>query len=433
MGAAGRDFHNFNCVFREDPDSEVIAFTATQIPDIEGRCYPAELAGKLYPEGIPILEEASLPTLIKEHKVDEVIFAYSDVSHDYVMNRCSLVNACGADFRILGPALTSLKASRPMISVCATRTGCGKSQTTRYLYDLLREMGKSVTAIRHPMPYGDLAAQAVQRFAELKDMEEHKCTIEEMEEYEPHIAAGHVIYAGVDYGAILKTLEERDNPDLILFDGGNNDTSFYASDLKIVVADPLRAGHEISYHPGETNLRMADVIVINKVDSASREQLRTLRENIEEYAGDALVVEAESELSLDGDISGKRVLVVEDGPTLTHGGMKIGAGSVAAMRFGASEIVDPRPNAVGKIAATYEIYPEIGEGILPAMGYSDEQRRDLEETINATEADLVLSGTPINLGRILKLNKPIIRVGYDLKPVDGYEDILPSQLRRLFS
>lgn len=418
MGAAGRDFHNFNTVFRGNPEYEVVAFTATQIPNIDGRTYPAELCGELYPQGIPIHDEAAMPQLIREHGVEEVVFAYTDVPYQYVMNRCALVNSLGADFRLLGYDKTRLRSTRPVISICAVRTGCGKSQTTRYICEIFKRMARRVVAVRHPMPYGNLYAQRVQRFAEIRDLESHQCTIEEMEEYEPHIAAGNVIYAGVDYEAILRCAEKdpAGEPDVIVWDGGNNDFPFFDSDLKVVVIDPLRPGHETGYYAGEINLCMADVIVINKMDSAAPRDAETVKANCSRLAPRAVIIEADSTLSVAGDISGKSVLVVEDGPTLTHGEMKIGAASVAAHRFGAARIVDPRPSAVGSIAATYQKYPEVGEGILPAMGYGEEQIRDLEATINAVDADLVLSGTPIDLARIMRANKPIIRVSYELSP-----------------
>lgn len=429
MGAAGRDFHNFNTVYRNCASTEVVAFTAAQIPDINDRKYPAELAGPLYPEGIPIYDEVDLPRLISQHKVDEVVFAYSDVPYKYVMNRSALVNALGADFKLIGYEKTKLKSKKPVISICAVRTGCGKSQTTRFVYDIFKKMGKKVVAVRHPMPYGDLVAQKVQRFAEIADLDRHRCTIEEMEEYEPHITAGNIIYSGVDYEAILRTVEEKDNPDVILWDGGNNDMPFFDSDLKIVVVDPLRPGHEENYYPGEANLRMADIVVINKMDSATPEGIKIVKDNIARLAPHAQVVEADSALTVSGDIKDKVVLVVEDGPTLTHGEMKIGAAAVAAKRFGAKKMADPRPHAVGKIKQTYEIYPGIGQGILPAMGYSTEQKRDLEATINNTPADLVLSGTPIDLSRLVKANKPIVRVGYELKCRPGSENIIEKAIR----
>ncbi len=432
-GAAGRDFHNFNTYFRDNAGYEVVAFTAAQIPDIAGRKYPPSLAGRLYPQGIPIFEEARMAELIGKYDADEVVFAYSDVPYSRVMSMSALVNAKGADFVLMGTKTTMLKSTKPVISVCAVRTGCGKSQTTRYIYDILRKLGKKVVAIRHPMPYGDLEAQKVQRFAEIEDLRRHHCTIEEMEEHEPHIAAGNVSYGGVDYAAILRAAEERDNPDVILFDGGNNDMPFYQAGLKVVVVDPLRAGHEAAYYPGEANLRMADLVVINKMDSASPQQLKVVRENIRRLAPDAVVVEADSELTLDGDIKGKRVLVIEDGPTLTHGEMQFGAAMVAARRFGAAETVDPRPHAVGKIAETYRKYPNIGPCILPAMGYSDQQTQDLQATINAIDADLILSGTPIDLTRIVSVNKPVVRVNYELKPRDGSIGLLEKAIAELLA
>ncbi len=433
VGAAGRDFHNFNTYFRDNNEYQVVAFTATQIPDIEGRKYPPSLAGGLYPDGIPIFEEARLAELIEKHDVGEVVFAYSDVPYSHVMSISAMVNAMGANFVLMGCKTTMLKSTKPVISICAVRTGCGKSQTTRYIYDIFRKLNKRVVAIRHPMPYGDLEAQKVQRFATIEDLDDHRCTIEEMEEYEPHIVAGNVIYSGVDYEAIVRTAEERDNPDAILFDGGNNDTPFYHADLKIVVVDPLRAGHEVAYYPGEANLRMADVVIINKMDSANQRQLKILRDNIHRIAPDAKVVEADSELTLDGEIKGKRVLVIEDGPTLTHGEMRFGAAMVAAERFGAAEVVEPRHHAIGQIAETYLKYPNIGEGILPAMGYSDQQKQDLQATINAIDADVILSGTPIDLTRIISVNKPVVRVRYDLKPRQGSLGLLEKAIQqRLF-
>ena len=436
MGAAGRDFHNFNTYYRNNPEYEVVAFTATQIPDIDGRKYPAELAGAdLYPNGIPIYNESELARLITELAVQEVVFAYSDVTYQYIMNRSAMVNALGADFILMGYNRTKIKSTKPVISICAVRTGCGKSQTTRFIYDIFKKMGKKVVAIRHPMPYGDLVAQKVQRFAELSDLEKHKCTIEEMEEYEPHIIAGNVIYSGVDYEAIIRAAENDADgePDVILWDGGNNDFPFYDSDLKIVIVDPLRPGHEVSYYPGEVNLCMADIIVINKMDSAKPEDIARVKANCQRLNPKALIIEADSALTVDGDIKGKKVLIVEDGPTLTHGEMKIGAASVAAERFGVAEIVDPKPHAVGKIASTYEKYPNIGKGILPAMGYSDAQKKDLETTINKIEADLVLSGTPIDLGRVVKVNKPIINVAYELAPRGDGAKLLEERLvKKLF-
>lgn len=414
MGAAGRDFHNFNVFFRANPEYNVVAFTATQIPDIEGRTYPAELAGSLYPQGIPIYAEEALENLIQEKKVEQVIFAYSDVPHAYVMHKASQVQAAGADFRLLGTHATQLESLKPVISICAVRTGAGKSQTTRRVSLILRDMGFKVAAIRHPMPYGDLTKQAVQRFADYSDLDKYECTIEEREEYEPHIDNNVIVYAGVDYERILRQAEQE--VDIVLWDGGNNDFSFYKPDLEIVVADPHRPGHEISYYPGETNARTADVIVINKVDTARYEDVITVRENLRAINPDAVVIEAASPLFVDDParIKGKRVLVIEDGPTLTHGEMSYGAGWVAARRFGAAEIVDPRPFAIGSIKSTYQKYPTTGE-VLPAMGYGETQIRELEQTINNADADLVLIATPIDLTRIIKINKPTQRVRYELQ------------------
>jgi len=425
MGAAGRDFHNFNVFFRDNKDYKVVAFTATQIPDIEGRTYPAQLAGKLYPKGIPIYAETDLLELIKEFEVDQVIFAYSDVPHEYVMHKASLVLAAGADFRLMGEKATQIKSSKPVVSVCAVRTGSGKSQTTRRVSLILRGMGYKVAAIRHPMPYGNLIRQEVQRFADYDDLDEYECTIEEREEYEPHIDNGVIVYAGVDYEKILRQAEKE--VDIILWDGGNNDFPFYVSDLQIVVADPHRPGHEVSYHPGETNARSADVFVINKVDTADAENVIRVRENLRLLNPKATVIEAASPLFVDDPdaIRGKRVLVIEDGPTLTHGEMAYGAGYVAARRFGAAEIVDPRPFAVNSIKATYEKYPKTGP-ILPAMGYGAAQTKDLEATINASDVDMVIIGTPIDLTRIIKINKPAQRVRYELQEIGQptLEDVL---------
>lgn len=416
MGAAGRDFHNFNVFYRDNPDYQVVAFTATQIPNIEGRRYPAELAGSLYPEGIPIYPESDLKELIQKFEVDQVVFAYSDVPHEYVMHKAALVNEAGADFRLLGLKNTQLKSTKPVISVTAVRTGCGKSQTTRRVSLILRDMGFKVAAIRHPMPYGDLAKQRVQRFADYSDLDKHECTIEEREEYEPHLDNGLIVYAGVDYEAILRQAEEE--VDIVLWDGGNNDFSFYKEDLAIVVVDPHRPGHETSFYPGETNTLHADVFVVNKVDTADPEAVIKVREAIQKLNPTALVIEGASPLFVDDPdaIRGKRVLVVEDGPTLTHGGMAYGAGFVAARRFGAAEIVDPRPFAVRTIAETYQKYPDTGI-ILPAMGYGEEQMKDLEETINNADVDLVISGTPIDLTRVIKVNKPLQRVRYELQEI----------------
>ncbi|WP_456443538.1 cyclic 2,3-diphosphoglycerate synthase [Caldithrix abyssi] len=416
MGAAGRDFHNFNVYFRDNEAYEVVGFTATQIPDIEGRKYPPELAGKLYPEGIMIYPEEELQDLIKKFDVDQVVFAYSDVPYDYVMSRSALVNSAGADFVLMGAKATQLKSSKPVISVCAVRTGCGKSQTTRKVAKMLRDAGKKVVAIRHPMPYGNLNEQKVQRFAELSDLDKYKCTIEEREEYEPHIVSGTVIYAGVDYEAILREAEKE--ADVILWDGGNNDLPFYKTDLHITVVDPHRPGDELFYYPGEANLRAADVVVINKIDTADPEGIQAVRESIQMVNPDAVVIDAASPIFVEEyeQIKGKRVLVVEDGPTLTHGEMTYGAGVVAAEKFGAKELVDPRPYTVGTITETFEKYQEIGT-LLPAMGYGDKQIKDLEETINKTDCDLVIIGTPIDLRKLVKLNKPAVRVTYELQEV----------------
>ncbi len=416
MGAAGRDFHNFNVYFRDNQDYEVVAFTATQIPNIDGRIYPAELAGKLYPEGIKIYEESQLVDLIKKFNVDEVVFAYSDVPFDYVMTKASIVNAAGASFRLMGTSETMLQSSKPVISVLAVRTGCGKSQTSRKLVKILSDAGKKVVAIRHPMPYGDLVKQKVQRFADYSDLDKYNCTIEEREEYEPHIARGGVIYAGVDYEAILREAEKE--ADIILWDGGNNDMPFYKSDLIFTVTDPHRPGHELHYYPGNTCLRLADVVIINKIDSATKEGIETVRNNIHLVNPNAIIIEANSPITVDKPelITGKRVLIVEDGPTLTHGEMKYGAGTVIAQKLNAKEIVDPRPYTVKSIAETYKKYPNIGI-LLPAMGYGEQQIKDLEETINRTDCDSVVIGTPIDLGRILKINKPYTRVMYELQEI----------------
>ncbi len=416
MGAAGRDFHNFITFFRGNKDYEVVAFTATQIPDIEGRLFPTELAGNLYPGGIPIRAEEELVDLIKEHGVEQVVFAYSDVPHEYVMHKASIVNAAGADFRMMGTKYTQVKSTKPVVSVCAVRTGAGKSQTTRRVAAILKEMGYQVAAIRHPMPYGNLVAQEVQRYANYDDLDEYECTIEEREEYEPHIDNGVIIYAGVDYEKIVRQAEKE--ADIILWDGGNNDLPFYVPDLQIVVADPHRTGHETRYYPGETNVRMADAFVLNKVDTADAENVIKLRESLRKLNPNAVQIEAASPLFVDDPeaISGKRVLVIEDGPTLTHGEMAYGAGYVAARRFGAKEIVDPRPFAIKSIAATYEKYPKTGP-ILPAMGYGEAQTRDLEETINNSDVDMVIIGTPIDLSRVMKITKPHQRVRYELQEI----------------
>lgn len=424
IGAAGRDFHNFNTRYRGNKNYNVVAFTAAQIPDIDGRKYPAKLAGSLYPKGIPIFAEADLPKLIKKFDVDECIFAYSDVPYQRVMSVSAIVNAAGADFKLIGPKETMIKSTKPVIAVGAVRTGCGKSQTSRKVIEYLMEIGLKVVAVRHPMPYGDLVAQKVQRFATLKDLDKHKCTVEEMEEYEPHVVRGNVIYAGVDYEAILRAAEkDPDGCDVILWDGGNNDFPFYKPDLNLTVVDPHRPGHELSYYPGEVTLRLADVVIINKMDSACPEGIQTVRESIAKVAPHAIVVDAASPIKVDNPakIKGKKVLVVEDGPTLTHGEMKIGAGTVAAQKFGAAALVDPRPYTVGKLAETFKIYPNIGV-LLPAMGYSDKQLKDLETTINKTKCDSVVIGTPIDLNRLIKINKPNTRVYYDLQEI-GLPDL----------
>ncbi len=416
MGAAGRDFHNFNVYFRNNPDYKVIAFTATQIPNIEGRRYPPQLAGTLYPAGISIHPESELESLIHEHNVDQVVFAYSDVSHEYVMHKASQVIAAGADFRLMGARETMLKAKVPVISVCAVRTGSGKSQTSRRTSDLLREMGKKLVVVRHPMPYGDLVRQACQRFATYEDLDKHDCTIEEREEYEPHLDRGSIVYAGVDYEQILRQAEQE--ADVILWDGGNNDLPFYKPDLHIVVTDPLRAGHELRYHPGEANLRLADVVIINKIESAGPEKVAEVRQNIVSLNPSATIIEAASPIFVQDPqaIHGARVLVIEDGPTLTHGEMAYGAGYVTARRFGAVEIIDPRPYAVGSIAETFRKYPNTGP-ILPAMGYGTHQIQELQDTINATPCDLVIVATPIDLRRVLRMKPPSERVRYELQEI----------------
>ena len=416
MGAAGRDFHNFNAYFRNNKNYEVVAFTATQIPDIAGRKYPTELSGSLYPQGIPIYPEEKLPDLIRKKQIDQVILAYSDLPHQYVMDKASIILANGADFRLMGPKSTMLKSKLPVVSICAVRTGCGKSQTTRKVTDILKKKGYKIAVIRHPMPYGDLREQVWQRYESYEDLDRYNCTIEEREEYEPHLDRGNILYAGVDYQEILRRAEE--DVDIIVWDGGNNDIPFYKPDLHIVVTDPHRAGHEMTYYPGETNLRMADVVVMNKIDTADLDKVNLLRENIHQLAPDAILIEAASPLTVDNSelIRGKKVLVVEDGPTLTHGEMKYGAGVVAAQKFGAKEIIDPRPYAVGTISQTYQKYPEIGT-LLPAMGYGKKQIQELEETINTADCDLVIIGTPIDLTRIIKINKKSIRVKYELQEI----------------
>ncbi len=421
IGAAGRDFHNFNTYFRDNEDYNVVAFTAAQIPDIDGRKYPAELAGKLYPDGIPIYNEADLPELINNLNVDDCVFSYSDLPYEKVMRISAIVNASGANFILLGPNDTMIKSTKPVIAVDAVRTGCGKSQTSRKVIEYLMDKGLKVIAIRHPMPYGNLVKQKVQRFATIDDLAKHECTIEEMEEYEPHIVRGNIIYAGVDYEAILRAAEnDPDGCDVILWDGGNNDFSFYKPDLSITIVDPHRPGHEIKYYPGEVNLRLSDVVIINKIDTASAENIQTVRENIAKVVPNAIVIDGASPIKVDDPsvIKDKRVLVVEDGPTLTHGEMKIGAGTVAAKKYGAAELVDPRPFIVGKLAETFNIYPNIGT-LLPAMGYSEQQLHDLEATINNTDCDSVIIGTPIDLNRIININKPVTRVYYDLQEI-GY-------------
>ncbi|MDP1830429.1 MAG: cyclic 2,3-diphosphoglycerate synthase [Geothrix sp.] len=428
LGAAGRDFHNFNTVYRDNPDFEVVAFTATQIPDIAGRAYPAVLAGKLYPKGIPIFDESELVEVIQREKPDVAVFSYSDVLHTTVMHLASLCIAHGVDFELLGADKTMIASSKPVIGITAVRTGAGKSQTTRFISNILKSLGKKVVAIRHPMPYGDLAKQACQRFAEYADLDKHKCTIEEREEYEPHIDNGFVIYSGVDYEQIIRSAEKE--ADVILWDGGNNDLPFYKSDLHICIADPLRPGHEMLYHPGEANFRMADIILINKCDSAKEEDIKAIEANARKVNPKAVVIRANSPVTCDRPemVKGKRALVIEDGPTLTHGSMTYGAGVVAAKAAGAHAIVDPTPYAVASIAATYRKYPN-AQGILPAMGYGDAQIRDLEATIEATPCDVVLSGTPIDLTRILKVTRPMTRARYDLAEIR--EGVLEGEVRRI--
>ncbi|HOU99411.1 MAG TPA: cyclic 2,3-diphosphoglycerate synthase [Bacteroidales bacterium] len=435
IGAAGRDFHNFNVYFRGNANYNVVAFTATQIPDIDGRKYPKELAGEdLYPNGIPIYNESDLPKLIKDLKVDICVFAYSDVMHQQVMNIGSTVMAAGASYMLLGPNDTMLKSTKPVIAVGATRTGCGKSQTSRRIIEVLMKLGLKVVAVRHPMPYGDLVKQKVQRFATVEDLKKHNCTIEEMEEYEPHVVRGNVIYAGVDYEAILRAAEDDPNGcDVILWDGGNNDFPFYKPDIMIGVADPLRPGAELSFHPGETVARMADVIVINKIDSASLENINIVRDNLRKINPNAIIVDAASPLTVNKPelIKGKRVLVVEDGPTLTHGHMRMGAGTVAAQKYGAAELVDPRNYAVGKLADTFVKYPNIGT-LLPAMGYGEEQVKDLERTIDNTPFDVLVIATPIDLSRVVRITKPYVTVGYELQEIGtpNLEQILTEFVKK---
>lgn len=428
MGAAGRDFHNFNVYYRNNPEYEVVAFTATQIPGIEKRGYPPELAGPNYPKGIPIYPENMLPEIIKKFDVEEVVFAYSDVSHEYVMHKASIALANGADFRLMGPSTTMIKSKVPVVSICAVRTGSGKSQTSRKVARILRKLDFKVVVIRHPMPYGDLTKQVWQRFASYEDLDKYDCTIEEREEYEPHIDNGIIVYAGVDYEKILRQAEKE--ADIIVWDGGNNDIPFYHTDMHIVVADSHRPGHELTYHPGETNLRMADVIIINKVDTADPINVATVRKNAKTVNPNATIIEAASPITVDNPklINGKKVLVVEDGPTLTHGNMAYGAGMIAAERLGAEEIVDPRPYAVGSIVKAFENYPHLGD-LLPALGYGKEQIHELEETVNATPCDVVLIGTPIDLRRVLKLNKPAVRAKYELQEIGTptLEDVLKTK------
>lgn len=431
MGAAGRDFHNFNVVYRDNKAYEVIAFTANQIPNIDGRKYPASLAGKLYPKGIPIFPEKDLENLIKKHNIDEVVFSYSDVSYNYVMSRSSIANAAGAHFKLLGAGSTMIKSKKPVISICAVRTGSGKSQTTRRVSGILQGMGLKVAAIRHPMPYGDLEKQKVQRFGSIADLKKHKCTIEEIEEYEPHIVSGTIIYAGVDYKAIIEQAEKE--ADIILWDGGNNDMPFYKPDLHIVVADPLRTGHELSYYPSEANLRLANVVIINKEDTADNKSINQLRGHIRQVNPTATIVDAASPILVDHPewITGKNALVVEDGPTLTHGEMKFGAGTVAAQKYNAKSIIDPRPYTVGTITDTFKKYPDIGV-LLPAMGYGAKQVKDLETTINKTPCDVVIIGTPIDLSRLIKIKKPAVRIRYDLQEIGkpNLDTILSKFLKR---
>lgn len=434
IGAAGRDFHNFNTYYRDNEKFNVVAFTATQIPDIHGRNYPPELAGKLYPEGIPIYDQSELVDLIKRYDVDTCVLSFSDVSYEYVMNLSSMVNAAGANFSLLGPKHTMLKSNKPVIAVCATRTGTGKSQTSRKVAEILIRNGVKVVAVRHPMPYGDLAAQKVQRFSTIEDLAKHKCTIEEMEEYEPHIERGNVVYSGVDYEAILREAEnDPEGCDVILWDGGNNDFPFYQTDLMITVADPHRAGHELYYYPGEVNMRIADVVVINKIDSASPQDIETVRNNTRKVNPSAIIIDGASPIKVDNPelIKGKRVLIVEDGPTLTHGEMKLGAGTIAAQKFGAAEIVDPREFAVGSQRETYELYPHVGP-VLPAMGYSDKQRDDLEETIARADCDAVIIGTPIDLNRVVNIKQPNTRVYYDLQEIGSpnLEEVLADFMQK---
>jgi predicted GTPase len=432
MGAAGRDFHNFNVYFRNRPEYDVVAFTATQIPGIEGRTYPTTLSGTMYPDGIPILPEADLPNIIKVKNIDLVVLAYSDISHEDVMHKASVVLACGADFRLMGPKSTMLKSTLPLISVCAVRTGAGKSTVSRSVSRSLKKLVGRVVVVRHPMPYGDLSKEVCERFASYEDMKKYDCTIEEREEYEPHIDIGNVVYAGVDYEQILREAEKE--ADVILWDGGNNDLPFYKPDLQIVVVDPLRPGHELQYYPGEANLRMADIVVINKVDSAKRVDLETVRKNVRSVKPEARIVEAASEIEVENEslIRGKRVVAVEDGPTVTHGGMKEGVGAIAARRFKAKRLVDPKPYAVGSIKKTYEKYPHLGK-VLPAMGYGEKQIHELKETIQAIDFDSLVLGTPIDLRRVMEIPKPSVRVRYEIKETTKpkLEEILRTMLPRV--
>jgi len=431
MGAAGRDFHNFNTVYRDNEKYEVVAFTATQIPNIDGRKYPSALAGHLYPEGIEIYPESDLEELIKKFDVDEVVFAYSDVPYEYVMSKSALVNAAGADFRLLGTKETQVKSTKPLIGVTAIRTGAGKSQTSRRVAEALQNLGYKVAAIRHPMPYGDLVKQKVQRFATYEDLDTHECTIEEREEYEPHIDTGVIIYSGVDYEAILREAEKE--ADVIIWDGGNNDFSFYKTDLLIVVMDPHRAGHELRYYPAEVNMRMADVFVINKVDTAKPSDIDIVRESIAKVNPDAIVVEAASPIFVENPemIKGKRVLAIDEGPTVTHGDLPYDFGYFAAKRYGAKEIVDPRPFAVGDLKETFKKFPHLGN-VLPSMGYGEKQIRDLEATIDGSDVDLVVIGTPIDMTRVMKINKPSVRVTYKLQEIGSptLQDVIEKKLGR---
>lgn len=430
MGAAGRDFHNFNTYFRDNDNYEVVAFTATQIPNIDGRKYPASLAGSLYPEGIPIYDESELTTLIKKHEIDQVVFAYSDVSHETVMEKASIAMAAGADFRLMGPTTTMLESKVPVVAVCAVRTGVGKSQTTRRIAKILKAMGKRVVAVRHPMPYGDLEKQVCQRFATYDDLDKHECTIEEREEYEPHINEGIIVYAGVDYQQILN--EAQKEADVILWDGGNNDLPFYKPDVHITLVDPHRPGDELAYHPGETNLRMADIVIINKIETSDLEGIEKVRNNIRLVNPNAAIVDAASPIFVENYslLNGKKVLVVEDGPTLTHGNMTYGAGTIAARKYGAAELVDPRPYAVGSILDTFNNYSHLSN-ILPAMGYGAKQMEELEETIAKAEVDAVIIGTPIDLRRVINIDKPAVRVSYELQEIGepNLETLLKDKLQ----